>query len=663
MFAQGEKYLKKIQNKITKNQEGFNGIMGNNSAMDSTFARDQTTNTANVNQLNNNIAQYGTAYVALKKKTENYLNDSTNNYNKEKNYNIFINQSLNQANIAETNQLGCVRSQSVQASLKNITEAVGFRTAYPNNFTNYAEAETACKLWAADSGSTAYALNKDANGTFRCYTGSALMPNMEQYTKPKNLYTVAPGNTTSVQGGLFNNGQIGSFSGTIIDARWNINAMMSAKFLKKYNSTDYSNGPAPTAGTQDWWGPPSADSSTGARAWGRNVWPNTHAWWLSISDHMFVGTMGYFYYIYENPMVNTYKPATWWGGWRQRQGWSGGSYELGPKYPKVGFYIVADDQCELKVNGRIISHYIAGTRYGDYGGGGLYLADMVSGKNVIEVMLVNTGGPGAFVLYAFDTTNLQNVLFTSSVEGWGYTSNPVSNHKSITNAPFDKTNPYGINAANAAPTTYDTCDPIRGGKIHPQTVQASYGKNCSGQQMPAASTCHGYDCSIEGQKCLKDTPGAGNIAWKCIGNKWKMDPPANVRYALNNDNTQYCVSHRGAVDEYGYGRSKLTTDTCDGGNGKVSWSFIPLAEKDKYMIKNQDTNVCLFNNADGRLGVAPCTEAYNDQQWKFIQNGDSRHFQLKSESSNECLYNNSDGRFGTAGCNSGYNDQLWNVLG
>ena len=35
-----------------------------------------------------------------------------------------------------------------------------------------------------------------------------------------------------------------------------------------------------------------------------------------------------------------------------------------------------------------------------------------------------------------------------------------------------------------------------------------------------AAECHGYDCTIEGQKCLPPAPGAGTKTWTCINKKW-----------------------------------------------------------------------------------------------------------------------------------------------
>ena len=95
MLAQGKKMYENMTNKVkqglTPLQEGF-GILGSNSDMETVIASDNAKTVSNVNNLNNNIAQYGTDYNALKEKTQEYLNDSTNNFDLKKNYNIFINQ-------------------------------------------------------------------------------------------------------------------------------------------------------------------------------------------------------------------------------------------------------------------------------------------------------------------------------------------------------------------------------------------------------------------------------------------------------------------------------------------------------------------------------------------------------------------------------------------
>ena len=41
--------------------------------------------------------------------------------------------------------------------------------------------------------------------------------------------------------------------------------------------------------------------------------------------------------------------------------------------------------------------------------------------------------------------------------------------------------------------------------------------------IPDADSCRGFDCSIEGQKCLAGKPGAGNKNWICKNKKWIVD--------------------------------------------------------------------------------------------------------------------------------------------
>ena len=91
---QGKKLLQGFKSKIkdgfsADRREGFSGILGSNSDMDNVLASDQAkTNTVKTN-FNTNITTYGGDYNKLQEKTQIYLNDSTNNYAKKKNYNIF----------------------------------------------------------------------------------------------------------------------------------------------------------------------------------------------------------------------------------------------------------------------------------------------------------------------------------------------------------------------------------------------------------------------------------------------------------------------------------------------------------------------------------------------------------------------------------------------
>lgn len=46
--------------------------------------------------------------------------------------------------------------------------------------------------------------------------------------------------------------------------------------------------------------------------------------------------------------------------------------------------------------------------------------------------------------------------------------------------------------------------------------------------IPDAENCRGFDCTIEGQKCLVGKPGAGNKNWICKNKKWIIDDGTNT---------------------------------------------------------------------------------------------------------------------------------------
>ena len=43
------------------------------------------------------------------------------------------------------------------------------------------------------------------------------------------------------------------------------------------------------------------------------------------------------------------------------------------------------------------------------------------------------------------------------------------------------------------------------------------------QNNPPAYSCHGYNCYIEGQKCLAGTPGSLGVNWTCKSGRWVRD--------------------------------------------------------------------------------------------------------------------------------------------
>ncbi len=435
---QGNKYNNSKQQLIgqgsTSVREGFSGILGSNKAMDQVIADDTANTKAKVNMLNDNIAQYGTDYKALKEKSQKYINEAIIETTLTKNYNVFINKSKGPSNIPATRQKQCVS----RSSISNLSFAAGFDSAYPANFTNYTDANNACKLWAADTGKTTYAITKDAVGKYQCSTGTGLASNISVNTKATPIYTVFQGDGNARQGGLFANGQIGVWGGTS-DPKWNVTKMTKPALIKKYNSTDYSGGPQ--AMNKDWWGTP------GAGGWGGNHFPNDKkAWWISNQNFLLMGTMGYFYFVYNSPVAN-----------------------------RIGIYTVVDDQYALKVNGQTVGSLASGVGWSGY----TMTVDLVAGKNVFEFKLVNTGGPGAFVFYAYEIGNNNNVYFRSGDDGWGYTMTQVSDYKMISNTVIDQGNPGGIQSVNTVPTGYEKCDAVIGGGIMKSSISASFGRNCS----------------------------------------------------------------------------------------------------------------------------------------------------------------------------------------
>jgi len=455
MFKQGQNYLSKLQNKIIQgsqenDKEGFNGILGSNNALDSTMARDTENTATNVSRLNNNIAQYGTDYVALKTKTEFYLNDGKNNNNMKKNYNIFVNKSINQDKITETNQLGCVKTTSIS----NTILATGFNEAYSTGFNNYNDANTACKLWAADSSSTVYGLNQDpTTGKFRCILGNALDPNIEQYTKPKNLYTVTVGGSGEGAGGVFTNGQIGVWNG-LQNIKWNTTLMKRVTYIKKYNSSSY--GPNDMKPMNDavkwgWWG----NSQPGKpNNWGFNMWPNdSSAWWIGNLD---TKPDSYFYYVYDAPARMIVF-----------------SYLIFPNPAKQ----------VLKVNGQRIRLY---TIFGHLGGSFAY-AFLNAGKNVFEVSSASNFPGSGFMMYWTKFPDIRQILFRTGDPGWGVATSQTLDWRLISNTPTNPSNPYGKKTINAVPSTYAKCDALYGGSINTNSITAEYGRNCSNLTNPPLS--------------------------------------------------------------------------------------------------------------------------------------------------------------------------------
>ena len=366
--------------------EGFTGILGSNRNMDNVIARDTDKTNSRVNDLNDSISTYKDNYDKLKTKSDSYINDIPVDTTVLKNYNVFINKITSLEKMPEVNQKGCVTIDSIS----NLSIADGFDEAYPENFTIFADIKNACKLWAANMGKTVFAINKNTSGKYQCNVGTGLNSTITQNLRPAKLYTVLTGDASAIQS---------KAPSANSKSPWNIINMTQASLVCKYNSTNYRGDRrgVPAAINARWWGTPNQSG------WGKNFFPNDIAWWISNTDYMLYGTMGYFYFVYNASL----------------------------DAKNIGIYAVVDDSCELKFNGQTITR---SPTPGDHGGGGAFNVNLIAGKNVFELKLINTGGPGAFVFYAYDG-NTNKVLFKSGDPGWGYTMTPVSDYNLIKYGP------------------------------------------------------------------------------------------------------------------------------------------------------------------------------------------------------------------------------------
>jgi len=152
----------------------------------------------------------------------------TAQYGQNKNYNLFINKPLNNSQINASPYVNgsCISNGISNAALAGLTDAstTGFDAAYPDNFANALDAKQACKLWAADTQNyssssssssnpteTYFAITKNSDNKFKCFTGNALSGTPSQYTVKKTAYSVASSNDAT-RGGLFLDGTLGVYN-------------------------------------------------------------------------------------------------------------------------------------------------------------------------------------------------------------------------------------------------------------------------------------------------------------------------------------------------------------------------------------------------------------------------------------------------------------------
>jgi hypothetical protein len=436
------------------NREGFVGILGSNNQMDQVITTDTATTTTGTGRLNDNVKQYGKDYKTLRGKTKEYIDALPANRLKT-NYNVFVNRSLQPEKIPAKNQKQCVTASSIS----NLTLASGFAASYPDNFKNFTEVNNACKFWASNAGNTTYAVKKNKEGNYQCFTGNDLNSTIIQKSRPAKIYTVLEGDAMSYKGGLFANGQIGVWSGSFSSAASKNKKPMT---IKKYNSNAYSTRDKPIVSTvqSGWWGNSTPGTSNN---WGLNKFPNSTAWWignLSVENnpnasfiHWQTNGTSYFYYSFNNTVNRA-----------------------------LYIYYVSHNEPRIKVMGTTINMtLIPNSAYnpsGWTGGGGWEgnTSALPAGNMYIEVT-VPTGLPNSgFVFYAA-TQDKNTVLFKSGDDGWFVLPTPM------TDTSFTA-NPMNMKTVNSAPAAFNKCDPIVGGGVMKSSIKASYGRNCSNVSQP-----------------------------------------------------------------------------------------------------------------------------------------------------------------------------------
>ena len=194
-------------------KEGFAGILGP-SIIDITNEQETAKTNGLTTSLQVDLQNYATANQALQEKTNKYLNSVPDTQGR--NYNIFINKSVDYGDIKSTlDKSQCVDTSVILGSgLQDVGAA--FYTAYPNNFSSVMDANDACKLWAADAGVPNFSIGKSTdNSTYTCHVGT-FSGKPSQYSVPQVAYVIASSNDATL-GGLFLDGTIGVYNADASD--------------------------------------------------------------------------------------------------------------------------------------------------------------------------------------------------------------------------------------------------------------------------------------------------------------------------------------------------------------------------------------------------------------------------------------------------------------
>ena len=247
-IADGEQWLKnkyrKIEN-LFSGKEGF-GILGPNASVDGMNASELLSTTDLTRTFNTGITQNSTVNTALNAKRTSYLG-SPASYSKNRNYNLYINSNFkNVSDITATpDAVGCVSIDTITGTGGLIDTGAAWLTAYPvtgtqGNFASVADATNACKLWAADASHNTFAITKNANKNYKCYTGSNLSTAKKAYTHKTVVLNLA-NDISATRGGLFADGTIGIY-----------NSQNNSSGTDPYNKKFLLNGPIKITGCDTW---------------------------------------------------------------------------------------------------------------------------------------------------------------------------------------------------------------------------------------------------------------------------------------------------------------------------------------------------------------------------------------------------------------------------
>jgi hypothetical protein len=229
---QGMQFINNKKEKTAEvvKKEGYRGIMGSIPSVDAINNSDPDFAAKNTlkSQLSTKLTAYDTQYADLQMKTHNYLG-MTAQYGEDKNYHVFVNKPMDYSKIQETPYENgkCISiGNNALAGLTDQTtkfnEIYDTETTYPfaNNPAGAQKAIKACKLLAADlqntTGTTSpeksyFAVTKDANNHYKCYSGNTLNNIPQQYTVKKTAYMITSHDNVT-RGGLFMDGTIGVYN-------------------------------------------------------------------------------------------------------------------------------------------------------------------------------------------------------------------------------------------------------------------------------------------------------------------------------------------------------------------------------------------------------------------------------------------------------------------